>query len=66
MRLRAHGVDPFVIALWLGHESVETTQMYLHADLRLKEQALARVEPLGIKPSRYRPDDHLLSFLESL
>jgi integrase len=66
MRLRAHGVDQSVIALWLGHESVETTQMYLHADLRLKEQALSRVEPLGVKPSRYRPDDHLLRFLESL
>ena len=55
-----------MIALWLGHESVETTQMYLHADLRLKEQALSRVEPLGVKPSRYRPEDHLLHFLESL
>ncbi len=66
MRLRAHGVDPSVIALWLGHESVETTQMYLHADLRLKEQALSRVEPLGVKPSRYRPEDQLLRFLESL
>lgn len=66
MELRAHGVDQSVIALWLGHESVETTQMYLHADLRLKEQALSRVEPLGVKPSRYRPEDHLLTFLESL
>ena len=66
MMLRAHGVDQSVIALWLGHESVETTQMYLHADLRLKEQALSRVEPLGVIPSRYRPEDHLLSFLESL
>jgi integrase/recombinase XerD len=66
MRLRAHGVDPSTIALWLGHESVETTQIYLHADLRLKEQALSRVEPLGVKPSRYRPEDRLLRFLESL
>lgn len=66
MALRAHGVDQSVIALWLGHESVETTQMYLHADMRLKEQALSRVEPLGVKPSRYRPEDHLLRFLESL
>jgi site-specific recombinase XerD len=66
MRLRTHGVDQSVIALWLGHESVETTQMYLHADLRLKEEALSRVEPLGVKPSRYRPEDHLLRFLESL
>jgi integrase/recombinase XerD len=66
MRLRAHGVDQSTIALWLGHESVETTQMYLHADLRLKEQALSRVDPLGVKPSRYRPEDRLLRFLESL
>jgi len=66
MRLRAHGVDQSVIALWLGHESVETTQMYLHADLRLKEQALSRVEPLGATLSRYRPEDDLLRFLESL
>jgi hypothetical protein len=58
MTLLARGVDRSVIALWLGHGSVETTQMYLHADLRLKEQALSRVEPLGVKPSRYRPDDH--------
>ncbi len=55
-----------VIALWLGHESVETTQVYLHADLRLKEQALSRTTPLGVKPARYRPDDQLLAFLESL
>ena len=53
-------------ALWLGHESVETSQMYLHADLRLKEQALSRLEPLGVRPSRYRPEDQLLRFLESL
>jgi site-specific recombinase XerD len=66
MRLLAHGVDRSVIALWLGHESVDTTQMYLHADLRLKERALACVEPLGVTPARYRPDDTLLSFLESL
>jgi integrase/recombinase XerD len=66
MRLLAHGVDRSVIALWLGHESVDTTQMYLHADLRLKERALACVEPLGVIPARYRPDDTLLSFLESL
>lgn len=66
MRLLTHGVDRSVIALWLGHESVDTTQVYLHADLRLKERALARVEPLGVTPARYRPDDTLLSFLESL
>ena len=66
MELLRHGVDRSVIALWLGHESMETTQMYLHADMRLKEQALARTTPLGTKPRRYRPNDQLLDFLESL
>ena len=66
MDLLHHGVDRSVIALWLGHESVESTQMYLHADLRLKERALSRTASLGIKPARYRPDDKLLAFLESL
>ena len=66
MDLLHHGVDRSVIALWLGHESVETTQMYLHADMRLKEKALARTAPLGIQAARYRPDDKLLAFLESL
>jgi len=55
-----------VIALWLGHESVETTQMYLHADMRLKEQALARTTPTDVKPGRYRPPGQLLAFLERL
>jgi integrase/recombinase XerD len=66
MDLLQHGVDRSVIALWLGHESVETTQMYLHADLRLKEKALSRTAPLGVIPTRYRPDDKLLAFLENL
>lgn len=66
MDLLHHGVDRSVIALWLGHESVETTQMYLHADMRLKEKALSRTTPLGVKPGRYRPDDKLLAFLETL
>jgi integrase/recombinase XerD len=66
MDLLQHGVDRSVIALWLGHESMETTQMYLHADMRLKEKALSRTAPLGVKSARYRPDDQLLSFLESL
>ena len=61
-----NGVDRSVIALWLGHESVETTQMYLHADMRLKEQALSRTLPLGTRPGRFRPGDKLLAFLESL
>ncbi len=66
MELLLHGVDRTVIALWLGHESVETTQIYLHADLRLKEQALARTTPVGVEPGRYRPEDELLAFLEAL
>jgi len=66
MELLRHGGDRAVIALWLGHESVETTQMYLHADMRLKEQALARTTPPDVKPGRYRPPDQLLAFLERL
>jgi integrase/recombinase XerD len=66
MELLHHGVDQSVIALWLGHESVETTQIYVHADLRLKEQALARMTAPASSPGRYRPDDDLLAFLESL
>ena len=61
------GVDRSVIALWLGHESVETTQIYLDADLALKERALAKIAQADAKPSgRYRPDDHLLAFLKAL
>ena len=66
MRLLAVGVDITVIALWLGHESVETTQIYLHADLAIKERALARTAPAGTSPGRYRAPDTLLAFLESL
>ena len=66
MDLLQNGVDHSVIALWLGHESVETTQMYLHADMRLKERALSRTKPLKVRPGRYRPTDKLLAFLESL
>ena len=66
MQLLQRGVDRSVIALWLGHESIETTQVYLHADLRLKEQALARTAPSGQTPGRYRPADALLTFLEGL
>lgn len=66
MALLNKGVDRSVIALWLGHESAETTQIYLHADLRTKEKALSRTTPFGTKPGRYRPDDALLAFLESL
>ena len=66
MDLLHHGVDPAVIALWLGHESVETTQIYIHADMRMKEKALARVAAPAIPSSRFRPDDQLLAFLEGL
>jgi len=66
MDLLHHGVDRSVIALWLGHESVETTQMYLHADMRLKEKALSRTESLGVRLVRYRPEDQLLAFSEAL
>jgi site-specific recombinase XerD len=66
MRLLHAGVDSSVIALWLGHESVETTQIYIHADLALKERALDRTTPIGVAPGRYRPPDKLLAFLEAL
>jgi site-specific recombinase XerD len=66
MRLLHAGVDVLTIALWLGHASSDTTQMYVHADLALKERAIARTTPLGTKPGRYQPDDRLLAFLESL
>jgi integrase/recombinase XerD len=60
------GNDRAVIALWLGHESIETTQMYLDADLSMKERALARTAPLRAGPGRYRPGDSLLAFLSGL
>lgn len=66
MSLLAVGVDISVIALWLGHEGIETTQIYLHADLALKERALARTAPTGTTPGRYRAPDTLLAFLDSL
>ena len=66
MRLLHAGVDTSVIALWLGHESPETTQIYLHADLALKERALARTTPPTTTPGRYRPADTVLEFLEAL
>ena len=63
----ASGVDVTVIALWLGHEQVETTyRVYLHADLSLKQRALARTAPAGTTTGRYRAPDALLAFLESL
>jgi site-specific recombinase XerD len=66
MMLLQAGVDTTVIALWLGHESVETTRVYLEADLELKRQMLARTMPPGKAPTIYRPDDALLVFLQNL
>ena len=66
MRLLPAGVDTSVIALWLGHEGTETTQVYLHADMTIKEQALARVPQPGTSPGRYRAPDSLLAFLDNL
>jgi len=66
MELLQGGVDRAVIALWLGHESVDTTQMYLHANLELKQKAMAKTAPLDVPLGRYRPDDELLAFLQGL
>jgi integrase len=67
MNLLHSGVDIAVISLWLGHESTQTTStVYLHADMALKEQALARTTPPHTSPRRYRPPDALLAFLEGL
>jgi integrase/recombinase XerD len=66
MRLLEAGVDTSVIALWLGHESVKTTQIYLHAHLAIKERALARTASPTSTPGRYRAPDALLAFLENL
>jgi site-specific recombinase XerD len=66
MALLHAGVDISVIALWLGHESTETTQIYLHADMTIKERALARTAPSGSPPGRYTAPDTLLAFLATL
>jgi integrase/recombinase XerD len=66
MSLLKSGAGTSVIALWLGHESPETTQIYLHADMSIKEQALARVQQPGANPGRYRAPDTLLAFLDNL
>jgi integrase/recombinase XerD len=66
MRLLHAGVDLTVIALWLGHESTDTTQVYLHADMAIKERALARTTPPGAPAGRYRPPDTTLAFHEQL
>lgn len=66
MNLLQAGNDIAVIALWLGHEQVTTTSVYLHADMSQKERAIARVQPPDTKPGRYQPPDSLLAFLEAL
>jgi hypothetical protein len=66
MALLRRGIDVTVIALWLGHESTETTEVYLHADMQLKERALAHADPCGVVPDRCRPPDRLLAFPEGL
>lgn len=66
MALLHSGIDVTVIALWLGHEDVQSTQIYVHADMTMKERALARTTPHGVPPGRYRVPDPLLAFLESL
>jgi site-specific recombinase XerD len=66
MRLLLAGNDVTVIALWLGHEQLATTNIYLHADMTHKQEAIDRVTPLDIKPGRYRPSDPLIAFLEAL
>ncbi|EFK96761.1 phage integrase family protein, partial [sediment metagenome] len=66
MELLQSGVDRSMIALWLGHESVETTQIYLDANLAIKEELLAKTTPIPGKVTRYKPTDRLLKFLQAL
>lgn len=66
MELLQNGVDRTVIAHWLGHESVETTQLYVHANIEMKERAMARTRPVSVPTERYQPDDQLLAFPEAL
>ncbi len=66
MHLLQSGVDLSVIALWLGHENITTTHQYLEADLRMKEKALAKLQPPSVHPSRYKPSHDVLSFLDGL
>jgi site-specific recombinase XerD len=66
MTLLQAGVDTSVIALWLGHAGVRSTDPYLHADMTIKERALALTTPAATEPGRYRPPDKMLAFLESL
>ena len=66
MQLLQAGIDPMIIALWLGHESVETTNVYVEADMKMKEEALKKTADFGQQPARYQPTDELLEFLNAL
>ncbi len=66
MHLLQAGIDMSVIALWLGHESIETTHIYVEADLAIKERALARIAPTTLMVRRFKADDSLLAFLAAL
>jgi hypothetical protein len=66
MELLQSGVEPAVIALWLGHESPKTTQIYLDANLSIKEASLSKMVPIDGVPGRFRPGDQLLAFLKNL
>ena len=66
MTLLQAGVDTTVIALWLGHADPRSTNAYLHADMTIKERALARTTPVTSPPGRFKPADSLLAFLEDL
>jgi integrase/recombinase XerD len=66
MALLESGVDIAVIALWLGHESIETTNVYVHANLAMKEKSLEKVQPMDTPFRRFHADDRLLAFLESI
>ena len=66
MSLLQSGVDTSVIALWLGHADVRSTDAYVHADMTIKEKALSLTTPVTAKPGRYRPVDTTLAFLDSL
>ena len=66
MLLRARDIDLLTIALWLGHETTTSTEIYLHADNKLKQRAIERTAPTGTPPGRYKPPDSLLAFLDGL
>lgn len=66
MAIKRAGVDISVIALWLGHEALDSKQIYIHADLKLKERALARTAPPDTPPGRFKAPDQLLAYLERL